>query len=331
MKSYIQRYIEQHGASQEGLNCPLETPEGQAAIEASIHFLNHSKSQAMLALDPYWPKWDAPWWHMLALTEIGAAERISTIAFDALLSSIEKHHLPFFPLEESQLPPGCDPYRQIMCFCALGSVLKMCAHANIDGFKSIPWAEEWFLTYLLPDGGYNCDEKAYTKAVPRSSFTSSLPMYEALLLLKKDQSSSKKILMGGADYLQHREFCKSLSQQRVADANWLRPGFPLFYEYDVLRGMQYVADVYQSYEEPFDLKPFHFAFMALYEQIMVTASVFRQPEDYGSFSLRYKEGHWDKGEASGFILLQWLKQPEIHQYYIRQRFKTLCESLLKSE
>jgi hypothetical protein len=331
MLTSIDRYLETY------------SPQGVApevAIAASVDFLKSTEALDMLALDPYWPKWDGPWWHMLALSEIGAVEQIPPSALNALLASIAARHLPFFPLQESQLPPDCDPYRGIMCFCALGSVLKLCAQAKLDVFRVIPWAEDWFLTYLLPDGGYNCDEQSYTKATPRSSFTSSLPMYEALLLLKKEDSSSRGILMGGVDYLERREFCKSLSKQCVADPQWLKPGFPLFYEYDALRGMQYAVDVYEAYAEsvepaePIDLVPFSFAFMAIYEQMMDAPNHFRQPEDYEKMSLRYQAGAWGRAEVGSFDLLQWLKQPAIHQYYVQQRFYTLCKStkalLLKS-
>lgn len=305
------------------------TPETaiESAIAASVDFLQSTKAFDMFSLDPYWPKWDGPWWHMLALNEMGATEQIPASALNALLASIADHHLPFFPIQESQLPSHCDPYRDIMCFCALGSVLKLCTQAKMDVFKVIPWAEEWFSVYLLPDGGYNCDEQAYTKSIPRSSFTSSLPMYEALLCLKKEEASERAILMGGAAYLQHREFCKSLSKQCVADLEWLKPGFPLFYEYDVLRGMQYVVDVHQACAEPLDLAPFSDPFMALYKQIMDPHVRFRQPEDYERFSLRYQDGAWGRSEVGTFALLEQLKQPATHDYYVNQRFYSLCESI----
>lgn len=90
------------------------------------------------------------------------------------------HYLPFFPLLESELPAGIDPYRQILCHCALGTAMQILQAGGRDPWQDWPWLGEWLSRYQLPDGGYNCDEAVYTQS-QRSSLVSTLPVLEALL------------------------------------------------------------------------------------------------------------------------------------------------------
>ncbi len=277
--------------------------------------------------DPYWPKWDGPWWQMLLLTEMGIPVPESHVK--TLLNHMQQKYLPFFPLREAELPENCDPYRDILCFCALGSVLKLSIKTGIDPFHTLPWTNSWFEDYLLPDGGYNCDEQAYLRTTPRSSVTSSLPMYEALLLLKPENLSSQRlrtILLNGADYLQQREFCKSLSKNTIADPNWLIPGFPLFYAYDVIRGMQFVVDVHRTYALPLDTRSFAFALDRI-ENWLASPQAGRTPTDYDDFSLRYEHQTWKRGKAKTFPLLDWVCQPEHQRVYLLQRYQKLRQEL----
>ena len=50
-------------------------------------------------------------------------------------------------------------------------VLFACG-VDIDG--RAPWIRAWFLRYQLPDGGLNCDEKAYAGSGGASSIQSTV-------------------------------------------------------------------------------------------------------------------------------------------------------------
>jgi hypothetical protein len=54
-------------------------------------------AQTELEGDPYWPKWSAPWWHFLALVEMGRADAVPEGFARRLLKKCARHYLPFFP------------------------------------------------------------------------------------------------------------------------------------------------------------------------------------------------------------------------------------------
>ena len=206
--------------------------------------LAKESSLEQLAADPYWPKWNTPWWKMLLLYEMGAAQSIPQAAIEALCASVEKTHLDFFPLVEEELPKGIDPYRNIVCHCALGCLYQMLhfASANVD--ELFPWMRPWFIKYQLADGGLNCDEEVYTRETPRSSFLSTVPCLEAILYTRQSSELTKEeisFLDKGAQYLLKRELCCSISKGCLISKQWLKATFPRYYFYDVLRGLRFIA------------------------------------------------------------------------------------------
>lgn len=69
------------------------------SLEESIHYLSTSEAQESIKRDPYWPKWDSPWWHMSVLKEMGLADRIPKPAVDTMVQVLKNHYLPVLPLE----------------------------------------------------------------------------------------------------------------------------------------------------------------------------------------------------------------------------------------
>ena len=197
--------------------------------------------------DPYWPKWDSPWWKMVLLMEMGEVSRVPHETARLMLQKINSQFLHIFPLVEEELPEGCDPYRDIICHCALGTIMKLFIKMGFDINKEWDWVFPWFEKYQLPDGGYNCDEAVYTKEAPRSSFLSTLPMLEALLEYGESEKGKLTpvqldILKKGADYLIKRKLFRSVSKDmKVISPSWLEPVFPRFYDYDILRGLSFLT------------------------------------------------------------------------------------------
>jgi len=216
----------------------------EEAVAHSVAYLGSAEAAASLARDPYWPKWNSPWWHALALLEAGRAAAIPGGAARALMEASASHYLPFFPRGEADLPAGKDWYRQVMCHCALGSLLRLLLACGLDGEEGIPWSRGWFARYRLPDGGCNCDELAYGRAEPKSSILSTLPPLEHLLARSSVRPLSREeldFLDGGAAYLlRHRLVC-SIRTGQVVRPGWLEPVLPRFYEYDALRGLSFVV------------------------------------------------------------------------------------------
>jgi hypothetical protein len=167
------------------------------------------------------------------------------------LDALSACYIPRFPLVESELPPGIDATRNICCFCALGTALRIGCAAGLDPFARLPWAGDWPSRYQLPDGGFNCEEGAYT-ASRKSSLLSTLPMLEAWLETGgPGQPSASGVqqpagpaalapLAAGAEYLVRHRLVRS-TRGELLDAAWFEVVFPRFYFYDALRGLTFLA------------------------------------------------------------------------------------------
>ena len=211
-------------------------------IEETIDYLSSRLAVDSLNRDPYWPKWDSPWWRSLLLFEIGQGHLVPRSIAEQLVEKINTHYLHFFPFCEDEIPKDKDPYRHILCHCALGSVYKFFRSYFSDIDSMIPWARAWFIKYQLLDGGLNCDEQAYTKS-KKSSVTSSLPALEAILSCASTGLTENEILFldKGAEYLIKHKLVYSLSG-KIMDDNFLKLQFPRFYSYDILRGISFLVE-----------------------------------------------------------------------------------------
>ena len=213
------------------------------SLRLSAVYMESRAAGASLAADPYWPKWDSPWWHITIWFELGMADRIPPLVLSQFLDTCRTHYLDFFPFLESEVPAGKDPLRHVACHCALATVFRIATAAGLDPDHEIPWARSWFLKYQLPDGGWNCDEAAYLRPTPKSSIVSTVPVLEALLEGTRRPFTPAEIsaLRAGAGYLlAHRLFRRRESGEIINQA-WTNLCFPRFYEYDVLRGLAFLC------------------------------------------------------------------------------------------
>jgi hypothetical protein len=210
-------------------------------VAASTAYLSSAKAKESLAHDPYYPKWNSPWWHMTLLFELDRADAIPREAAESMLAAIEAKYLKFFPTVREPLPAGRDPYRDAPCHCALGNVYQALVAAGLDVDARAPWIRAWFLRYQLPDGGLNCDDKAYAKGTA-SSVQSTLPALEAVLSVDREFTpAEEEFLDRGAEYLIQRRLVRRRSDGKVMDESFLKIGFPRFYDYDFLRGLSFLA------------------------------------------------------------------------------------------
>ncbi len=216
--------------------------EFEVALNQSLKYLSSAEAHESVLRDPYWPKWDTPWWHMCLLHELGNSDQIPNSIVIAMTAALKRHYLPVFPLSESEVPAGTDPYRQIACLCAVGNMYQVLFACGVDVDQELPWMRAWILKYQLPDGGLNCDEKAYTKAVPKSSIVTTVACLEAILFCHKNKLTDDEVLFldRGAKYLLKQQLFRKVSTGEVIDQNWLEIRFPRFYEYDFLRGYYFL-------------------------------------------------------------------------------------------
>lgn len=263
--------------------------------EEDLRWLETRDALDAIARDPYWPKWDGPWWRMVLLWEMGLAPRLPKACVDALTRAIDSHCLHHFPIRADEVPPGVDPVRQVPCHCQIGTVYQVLAAAGADVDAALPWIRPWFLKYQLPDGGLNCDEAAYTRPVPRSSFLSTLPPLEAVLFCtpREFTPQERAFVDRGAHYLIRRRLCRSLSKGGVIDESWLKPCFPRFYFYDVLRGLRFLARWSVRFGQ---------ALPGGLTDLVRNADLGRR-DFAGTLTRKLIAGAWERGPASTFALL----------------------------
>lgn len=207
-------------------------------IDDSVRYLCSIEASESMRRDPYWPKWHSPWWHMTLLYEMGLTKRIPIDAINLLIDSLNNHCLHFFPFTEEEVPEGFDPIRSVLCHCALGTAQRVLIDFGIDVEQKMPWIGKWFSRYQLGDGGFNCDESAYTKKGGKSSMISTIHMIESLLALGSLNEDQITCLDKCVEYVLRRKLLYSISKGgQLMDPAWTELTFPRFYEYDVLRGL----------------------------------------------------------------------------------------------
>ncbi|MRG93025.1 hypothetical protein [Polyangium spumosum] len=219
----------------------IRTAAVERAIADSVAYLGSDAAQQSLELDPYWPKWHSPWWHMLLLHELGEARQIPESAAASMVAGLDRL-LHIFPIHPDDAP-GADVHRDIACHCALGTMSSVLAATGIDVDRALPWIKPWFVRYQIADGGLNCDDAAYrqTAECPSSMVATVAPL-EAMLLGEAWSNEQRAFVDRAARFLIDRALVRGSqtvhnAEERSAEAGWRALAFPRFYFYDVLRGL----------------------------------------------------------------------------------------------
>lgn len=220
---------------------PIRTAAVERGIAAAVAYLGSDAAQRSIELDPYWPKWSSPWWHMLLLHELGEARQIPARASAAMVAGIDRL-LHIFPIHPGDAP-GVDRHRDLSCHCALGTMTPVLAACGIDVDRALPWVKPWFVRYQMADGGLNCDDSAYlqTGQCPSSMVATVAPL-EAMLLGEAWSSEQRAFVDRAARCLIDRALVHGSqtlhnAEERDAALAWRSLAFPRFYFYDVLRGL----------------------------------------------------------------------------------------------
>ena len=215
----------------------------ESAIEHSLEVLGCEEAFAIPDRKSR-RKWSGPWWHMATLYEMDEAERIPVFVVEKALDLLRHGTWPKFVITKEDAPKkNKDRSKMDCCHCELGvfyMILSKCG-CNVDA--EIPWMREWFLKHQLPDGGLNCTPSAYLGS-RKSSIVSTLPPLEAVLLFteRRYTGEEERFLDEGARYLIEHRLVRSKSDGAVINDEWLKPFFPRFFEYDILRGLPYLVE-----------------------------------------------------------------------------------------
>jgi len=227
-------------------------------IKDSVDYLSSAETRESLAKDPYWPKWHSPWWHMLALHEMGESAKIPESAVNNLIASLNSLPLKIFPIHPGELPQDLDPWRHTSCHCAVGCVYQILAARGVNVDERVPWLRPWLLRYQMPDGGMNCDSEAYlVKDECPSSMVGTVPPFEAILLhTARAWTPAEEVFLDRcARFLIERKltlgsFSKQNAAERENSKIWTRLCFPRFYFYDALRGLAVLLEWSEKRAKP---------------------------------------------------------------------------------
>jgi hypothetical protein len=277
-------------------------------VKVSTDYLQSDEALESLSIDPYWPKWNSPWWHMLLLHEIDLAERIPKIAVDRMIAALNDRYLPLFPIREEELPPGVDPLGQIACHCQLGEIEQVFTACGVNIDERLPFLRSWYQRYQLPDGGLNCDEAVYLKDKPSSSIVSTLPPLEAVLFSRASTMSmeERELLDRGGRYLIDKKLCRSATSNAILNEDWKKVCFPRFYEYDVLRGLHFLLSWATATKNSLPAEVIIETATMLHEEFP-DGHVLIQRSIWASASTRYfnpETKTWSRSLALGFPLLE---------------------------
>lgn len=206
--------------------------------------LASEQASMMIERDVYWPKWDSPWWYFQLLEETDRLKDVPVDTFKELLVCADRQYLHVFPVRPEDAPEDVNGFTEVLCFCFLGSLMRLSAKVDFDVFAWLPWAKDWLKRYQLPDGGYNCDDAVYTGS-GKSSIASTTVMLEGMLAYVKYTGNydefGKNIERAVSYLLKHHLFMSSKGEP-IPNTNWDKIVFPRFYEYDFSRGLEAVLD-----------------------------------------------------------------------------------------
>ncbi|GGN97600.1 prenyltransferase/squalene oxidase repeat-containing protein [Saccharibacillus kuerlensis] len=215
-----------------------------AAIEASIRFLETTSHFESEHGEDSRNKWEGAWWQMCTLYEMGEVHRIPESAILQAKKILQTRVWPLFVISKANEPiREEDLNKWDCCHCELAMFYQILQAYGCDLDREMPWIRDWLLKHQLPDGGLNCDPDAYVHS-RKSSIVSTLPPLEAILRYTNREFTEreKEFLDEGARYLTEHRLVYSKSSGEIINDNWLKPCFPRFFEYDILRGLSFLNE-----------------------------------------------------------------------------------------
>lgn len=307
-----------------------------AEIDASLRYLQSDQAMASLRADPYWPKWNSPWWHMLTLHEMGLARLIPARATDAMVEALRRFPVKFFPIDPAEVEPSWDIVYDSMCHCGIGSMYAVLSGCGVPVDQQLPWMRSWLSRYQMADGGMTCDPEAYRIAGEcPSSMVGLVAVFEAMLLHVTNPTPAELwFLDRSASFLLGRELRLGSTsvhnaEEREAAGQWQFPTFPRLYYYDVLRGLHDLLRWTTRRERRVSWPRLgkvvkHLAELAPDGRMPVR----RRAYDDAMTRHRQTDGSWKRERASRFQLLDAVGRPGQTCPFLTRQW-TECKALLR--
>ncbi|HAS73408.1 MAG TPA: hypothetical protein DCS67_04630 [Clostridiales bacterium UBA8960] len=306
----------------------------EKAFIESIEYLNSDLAIDSINSDPYWPKWDTPWWHMSLLYEMGLEKFIPDSVVTCVMDMMGKHYLQFFPIQEHELPENIDPYTRIPCHCQLGNMYQILKAKRPDVDEVLPWIRPWFIRYQLPDGGLNCYDDAYRES-HKSSIASSLPVFEAVMACAEVDGLSDEeaaFLDKAAEYLIKHRLVHRLDGA-LMDPDFMMLQFPRFYSYDVLRGLSFLTR-WKNYRKSSEADEVINEGLRIIGEKLSSGMLRVERSDLTRTKTRTKDdsGEWHYGEpAKSFALLDEVNAIGRESIFLTGEYRRVMNTIIVTE
>jgi hypothetical protein len=263
-------------------------------------------------------KWSGPWWQMAMFCEMKTPERIPDSTAAKALALLKQSTWTRFVIAEGDKPRSDEDRAKMgCCHCELAVFFMILFARGYDMDAETPWIRQWFLTHQLPDGGLNCSAKAYSNS-GKSSVVSTLPPLEALLRFTRREFTDreKAFLDEGARYLIEHRLCRVKGSDEIINRDWLKPIFPRFFEYDVLRGMSYLVDWAERRQQPMPVEILQEGLCLLEEsiddqQVRIGAQVFGERGRWQSDSFPLLDLVGSVGTISPYLSSEYARVREV--------------------
>ncbi|WP_033543141.1 hypothetical protein [Planococcus sp. CAU13] len=284
----------------------------QSAIEDSMEFLHLYSEVTAEDVENSRRKWDGFWWHMAALHEMGEVKRIPASAIAKAKYILGNHTWPVFVISTGDAPHTEQDKRKMdCCHCELAVYYMILMDYGCDLDTELPWIREWFLKHQLPDGGLNCEPEAYLHS-RKSSLVSTLPPLEAVLRYTNREYTAQEanFLDEGARYLMEHRLAYTKKSGEIINEDWLKPCFPRFFEYDILRGMSFLVEWSRRRNKPLPAEVIDNGIELLSDHIDSTGlrigrRVFDPSGPWGGHTFALLEAVSEVGQVSPFLTRQW--------------------------
>ena len=122
--------------------------------------------------------------------------------------------------------------------CINGNVASTGAYFGVDMTPLV----ERLLGEQLPDGGWNCEVE---NGATVSSLETTINVLEGLLEFERAVGGSERVgeaRRRGDEYMLERRLFRRKTTGEVIDPAWLQFSFPHWYQYDILRALDYLRD-----------------------------------------------------------------------------------------
>ena len=200
--------------------------------------------------NPYLPKYKSSYWQIMTLSQLGMdrsdkrVEKACEHIFQFQLDEGGFSTYEWLSRKEKCLPSPREWTSSIVhehqYSCLTGNMAAALIRIGYREDPRVGKALEWLVKIQSKDGGWLCPYwKAHIKDKHGCFYGTICPL-EAFSELKKENLTKemKETIEKGAEFLlMHRLFKAEHHSYKVINQSWLKPSFPWFYGYNILRGL----------------------------------------------------------------------------------------------